>query len=226
MTTLINSNDKRNRLLIFGLLGVIGAMVVSCIFNGAIPVRHYIFGSDHSFDHVASIIASTEPTTLTAKLLCILDLRPRRDDDILAERLRATGMPSCAAYENIRSVASFRDPQRLCEENDRPDRSCHDIKRRRQNNAHEEHGLARQISQGRCRHGIASDWHLVAGRRPGRPGGDRNLGLRNSADRDRRHERLPRIHPLRDIHPPQPGRDIRARRSRNQRSIGDSELSI
>lgn len=54
MTTLIGPIERYHNYIMATLALVIVAMVVSCIFDGAIPICHYIFGCDHGF-HAAII---------------------------------------------------------------------------------------------------------------------------------------------------------------------------
>jgi hypothetical protein len=52
MTTIAHSVEKHHRPIIYALISLIVLFLVSCTFNDALPICHYIFGCDHSFHAV------------------------------------------------------------------------------------------------------------------------------------------------------------------------------
>ncbi|HSH75870.1 MAG TPA: hypothetical protein VLA09_09330 [Longimicrobiales bacterium] len=54
MTAMLATVDARHRSIIAGLTLLILFFVVACIFDGVIPVCHYLFGCDHAVHAAAS----------------------------------------------------------------------------------------------------------------------------------------------------------------------------
>ena len=52
MAALANSLERHHRLIILSLMTLIVVFVVSCAFNGLLPICHYVFGCDHGFHGV------------------------------------------------------------------------------------------------------------------------------------------------------------------------------
>jgi len=49
MTALANSVERHHRPIILLLMALIAVFLVSCAFNGLLPICHYVFGCDHGF---------------------------------------------------------------------------------------------------------------------------------------------------------------------------------
>lgn len=52
MTTIAESVDRYYKPIILSLMALILVILVSCAFNDAIPICHYVFGCDHGFHNV------------------------------------------------------------------------------------------------------------------------------------------------------------------------------
>ena len=55
MATLNIFLEEHHKVIIAALSLAILAMVVSCTFNGAIPICHYLFGCDHQLHGAGSL---------------------------------------------------------------------------------------------------------------------------------------------------------------------------
>ena len=52
MTALANSVERHHRFIIVSLMTLIIVFLVSCAFNGLLPICHYVFGCDHGFHSI------------------------------------------------------------------------------------------------------------------------------------------------------------------------------